>query len=68
MRDAARRELRGFIDQIVIPPADGLLQVTGNLGMMLDATAGQKVPGRQDVMLVAGARNHLNLEFAWAAA
>ena len=48
-RDAARQALRGFIDQIVIPPADGLLQVVGNLGAMLDAAAGQKTPGRQAV-------------------
>jgi hypothetical protein len=36
-RDAARLALRRFIEQIVIPPGDGLLQVIGNLGEMLPA-------------------------------
>jgi site-specific DNA recombinase len=48
-RDAARESLRELIDQIVIPAADGLLQVVGNLGAMLNAAAGQKLPGRQAV-------------------
>ncbi len=48
-RDAARQALRGFIDRIVIPPSDGLLQVVGNLGEMLAAAAGQRMPGRQAV-------------------
>ena len=48
-RDAAREALRGFVDQIVIPSGDGLLQVVGNLGAMLEAAAGQKVRGRQTV-------------------
>ena len=48
-RDAAREALRGFVQAIVIPPGDDLLQVTGNLGAMLDAAAGQKMPGRQAV-------------------
>ena len=48
-RDAAREALRGFVQAIVIPAGDGLLQVTGNLGAMLDAAAGQKMPGRQAV-------------------
>lgn len=47
--DAARQALRGFLDKIVIPPGDGLLQVVGNLGAMLEAAAGQKLPGRQAV-------------------
>ncbi len=51
-RDAARQALRGFLQSIVIPPADGLLQVVGNLGAMLDAAAGQKMPGRQAVAYV----------------
>ena len=38
--DAARQALRGFLDQIVIPPGDGLLQVVGNLGEMLTTAAG----------------------------
>jgi site-specific DNA recombinase len=39
--DAARQALRGFIDKIVIPPGDGLLQVVGNLGEMLTAASGR---------------------------
>jgi hypothetical protein len=53
----------------VIPPGIGLLQVVGNLGAMLDAASDKKCPAvRLSVMLVAGARNPLNLEFAWSAA
>jgi hypothetical protein len=48
-RDAARETLRGFVEQIVIPPGNELLKVVGNLGAMLDAAAGQKVPDRQAV-------------------
>ena len=51
-RNAAREALRGFVQAIIIPPGDGLLQVTGNLGAMLDAAAGQEVPGRQAVGIV----------------
>jgi hypothetical protein len=38
-RDAARQALRGFIERIVIPPGDQLLQVVGNLGEMLTAAS-----------------------------
>jgi hypothetical protein len=37
LRESARTTLRGFIDLIVNPPGDGLLQVVGNLGEMLTA-------------------------------
>ena len=47
-RESARQALRGFIDQIVIPPGDGLLQVVGNLGEMLRAAS-----GRPDAAVVA---------------
>jgi site-specific DNA recombinase len=40
-RDAARLALREFLDKIVIPPGDGLLQVVGNLGSMLAAAQGR---------------------------
>ena len=40
-RDAARLALRGFLEKIVIPPGDGLLQVVGNLGEMLTAVTGR---------------------------
>jgi hypothetical protein len=39
--DAARVTLRGFLERIVIPPGDGLLQVVGNLGNMLTAASGR---------------------------
>jgi hypothetical protein len=42
-REAARQTLRGFIDRIVIPPGDGLLQVVGNLGEMLTTAAGGRI-------------------------
>jgi site-specific DNA recombinase len=49
-RHAAREALRGFVDKIVIPSGDGLLQIVGNLGAMLVALqAGQKMAGRQTV-------------------
>ncbi len=38
LRESARESLRGFITAIVIPPGDGLLEVRGDLGMMLAAT------------------------------
>jgi site-specific DNA recombinase len=54
-RDAARQALRGFLEKIVIPPGDGLLQVVGNLGSMLAAAQGRAQSGSKAVMLVAGA-------------
>ena len=39
--DSARQMLRGFIDHIVIPPDDELLQVVGDFGEMLKAAAGR---------------------------
>ncbi len=48
-RDAARQALRGFLDRIVIPPGDGLLQVVGNVGSMLAAAQGRAQPGRKAV-------------------
>ena len=41
LREAAREALRGFIDRIVIPPGEGLLQVVGNFGEMLTAASGR---------------------------
>ena len=57
---AAREALRGFIDKIIIPPGDGLLQVVGNLGAMLATAAGQKMPGRQAVGYVGCGGGDLN--------
>ncbi len=45
-RDAARMALRGFVEKILIPPGDGLLQVVGNLGEMLTAAQGKTRGGR----------------------
>jgi hypothetical protein len=39
--DSAREALRGFLDRIVIPPGDELLQVVGNVGQMLVAAQGR---------------------------
>ena len=43
--DAARQALRGFLEKIVIPPGDGLLQIVGNLGEMLKAAGGRNASG-----------------------
>jgi hypothetical protein len=48
-RDAARQALRGFLEKIVIPPGDGLLQVVGNLGSMLAAAQGRAQAGTKAV-------------------
>lgn len=66
-RVSAREALRGFIDQIVIPVGDGLLQVVGDFGEMLKAAGGRT--GSAAVAYVGcGARNHLKLEFSRTAA
>jgi len=44
-RESARQALRGFIERIVIPPGDELLQVVGNLGEMLTAASGRDRSG-----------------------
>ena len=41
LREAARQALRAFIERMVIPPGDGLLQVVGNLGEPLTAADGR---------------------------
>jgi hypothetical protein len=41
LREGARQTLRGFMDRIVIPPGDALLQVVGDLGSMLTAADGR---------------------------
>jgi site-specific DNA recombinase len=71
----ASEMLRGLIDSIVFDSGEGQLRIelSGNLAAML--TAAQETKRSPDtgdllvpVQLVAGARNHLDLEFAWAAA
>ena len=41
LRESARQTLRGFLDRIIIPPDDAMLQVVGNLGGMLTAAEGR---------------------------
>jgi DNA invertase Pin-like site-specific DNA recombinase len=71
----ASEMLRGLIDSIVLTPENGQLRIElrGNLAAMLAAAQKTKrSPETGDlvvpVQLVAGARNPLNLEFAWAPA
>ena len=40
LREKARQALRGFIDRIVIPPGDALLQIVGDFGSMFTAAGG----------------------------
>jgi DNA invertase Pin-like site-specific DNA recombinase len=71
----ASEMLRGLIDSIVLTPEEGQLRIElrGNLAAMLTvAQQTKRSPETGDllvpVQLVAGARNPLNLEFAWSAA
>jgi hypothetical protein len=73
----ATEALRGLVDAIVLTPAADRkelgIELRGNLAAMLGATVQRKRPSESDdlslqVALVAGARNPLNLEFAWTAA
>jgi site-specific DNA recombinase len=74
-RTEASDALRGLIDAIVLTPDEGALRIElrGNLAAMLSAaTNAKRSPETGDlslqVVIVAGACNHLNLEFSWAAA
>ena len=74
-RTEATEALRGLIDAIVMTPANGELKIelNGNLAAMLGATVQSKRAPEAEarslqVSKVAGARNPLNLEFAWTAA
>ena len=51
-RDAARQALRGFLDKIVIPAGDELLQVVGNIGSML--AAAQSRASKSDAVAYVG--------------
>jgi hypothetical protein len=42
-RDAARLAPRGFLEKIVIPPGEALLQVLGKVGVMLAAAQARTV-------------------------
>jgi hypothetical protein len=67
--------LRGLIDAIVLTPDQGEIRIElkGNLAAMLGAAQNAKrSPETGDlslqVVMVAGARNQLYLEFTWTAA
>jgi site-specific DNA recombinase len=54
-RDAARMALRGFLEKIIIPPGEGLLQVVGNVRVMLAAAQGRTVqPGMLELGSIGG--------------
>jgi site-specific DNA recombinase len=74
-RTEASKALRGLIDAIVLTPDQSELRIDlkGNLAAMLGAAQNAKrSPETGDlslqVVMVAEARNPLNLEFSWAAA
>jgi len=74
-RVGARERIRGLIDEISLVPQENRLGIglKGNLAGMLRLAQNNKRPSETDdlldqIQLVAGARNHLNLEFVWAAA
>jgi hypothetical protein len=74
-RLGATNAIRGLIEAILLEPDGDHLKITlkGDLaGMLSAARDNKKSPDTGDLLLqiemVAGARNHLNLEFAWAAA
>ncbi len=48
-REAARLALREFLEKIVIPPGDGLLQAVGKFGEMLAAAYGRGRPALEAV-------------------
>jgi hypothetical protein len=74
-RTEATEALRGLVDAITLTPEQGALRIElkGNLAAMLGATQNAKRSPEtgdlsQQVVMVAGARNPLNLEFSWTAA
>lgn len=76
-RSEATEALRGLVDAIVLTPDDGRkelqIELRGNLAAMLGATVQSKRSPETDdlslqVSLVAGGRNHLDLEFRCAVA
>jgi len=74
-RTEAAEALRGLIDAIVLTPNQGELQIElkGNLAAMLSAARNAKRSPETgelslQVVMVAGGRNPLNLEFSWTAA
>jgi hypothetical protein len=73
-RTSAVEAIGALIETIVLEPDGDELKITlkGDLaGMLSAARDGKRSPDTGDLMvqinLVAGARNPLNLEFAWAA-
>jgi hypothetical protein len=74
-RTGAVEAIRALIETIVLEPDGDQLKITlkGDLaGMLRAARDSKRSPETGDLLLqiqlVAGARNHLYLEFAWAAA
>jgi site-specific DNA recombinase len=74
-RTGAAEATRALVEAIVLEPDGERLNITlkGDLAGMLSAARDSKrSPDTGDLLvqikLVAGARNHLNLEFSWAAA
>jgi site-specific DNA recombinase len=74
-RTSAVEAIRALIEAIILKPDGDELKITlkGDLAGMLSAAGDSKrSPDTGDLMvqmkLVAGARNQLDLEFAWAAA
>jgi hypothetical protein len=74
-RTEATEALRGLIDAITLTPEQGELRIElkGNLAAMLSAaTNAKRSPETGDLSLqvemVAGARNHLDLECPWTVA
>jgi site-specific DNA recombinase len=71
----AREAIRGLIDEVALEPDGGQLRIVlkGNLAGMLRLAQDNARPSETDdlvdqIMLVAGARNQLYLEFTWTAA
>ena len=74
-RSGATTAIRGLIEAILLEPDGDQLKITlkGDLAGMLSAARDSKrSPDTGDLLvqiqMVAGARNHLNLEFTWTAA
>jgi hypothetical protein len=66
-RDAARLALRGFLEKMVIPSGDALLQVVGNFGEMLAAAHGRKMSSAEAVGYVGCGGTQPTLSAALAA-
>jgi site-specific DNA recombinase len=75
MRAEAHEAIRALIDAIALEPDGDQLRIIlkGNLAGLLTVARDKKRPSETDdlidqILLVAGARNHLDLEFPWTVA